>query len=119
MFVSVTLNVQPARTLYRVNEVAIRPGNRIWLDVDGKLRVVPVEVISRMNDAVIVDADIQSSMPTSTMTAEQVAVIVSPVSDPKDGMPVMNSSPSTRQAGRTPARIADDATALESEKAAG
>mgnify|MGYP003668099800 CR=1 FL=1 len=129
MFVSVTLNVQATRTLYRVNEVAIRPGNRIWLDVDGKLRVVPVEVISRMNDAVIVDADIDSAlamstMPTSTVTtstvtADQVAVIISPVSDPKDGMPVMASGTTPRQAGRTPAGIADDASALDSEKAAG
>ena len=119
MFVSVTLNIQPTRTLYRVNEVAIRPGNRIWLDVAGKLRVVPVEVVSRMNESVIVDAEIDSALLTSTTTAAQVAVIVSPVSDPKEGMPVMTTGPSTRQAGRTPARIADDASALESEKAAG
>ncbi|WP_372725513.1 efflux RND transporter periplasmic adaptor subunit, partial [Novipirellula sp.] len=102
MFVSVTMNVHPTRTLYRVNEIAIRPGNRIWLDVDGKLRVVPVEVVSRMNNGVIVDADIDSAVPTATMKADQVAVIVSPVSDPKDGMPVMGSGPTARQAGSTP-----------------
>ncbi|EMI22168.1 Membrane-fusion protein [Rhodopirellula maiorica SM1] len=119
MFVSVTLNVHPTRTLYRVNEIAIRPGNRIWLDVDGKLRVVPVEVVSRMGDGVIVDADIDSALPTKSMKADHVAVIVSPVSDPKDGMPVMTSGTTAQQPGSTPTRIADDVSGLDSAKAAG
>ncbi len=82
MFVSVNLLAQPQRKLYQISESAIRPGNRVWLDIAGELRIQDVEIVSREGSTVIVDAAaIEADHP-----GQVVSVIVSPVSDPRSGM---------------------------------
>ncbi len=85
MFVAVSLETTPNRTLYRVSETAIRPGNRVWLNVDEKLRVIPVTIVSRLEDSVVVEL---SPGPNQQFSLNTASVIVSPISDPAEGMPV-------------------------------
>lgn len=90
MFVAVTINAVPDRTLYRVPENAIRPGNRIWFNVLGKLRIVSVTVVSRETDSVTVELNraLYQSFNLQEADLSKVDVIVSPISDPVDGLPV-------------------------------
>ncbi len=82
MFVSVNLLAQPRRPLYQVPEASIRPGNRVWLNVNGELRIHDVEIVSHQGDSVIVD-----SVGLDSGSPDQLAsVIISPVSDPQNGM---------------------------------
>lgn len=83
MFVDVTIHSEPKRTLHEISESAIRPGNRVWLNVGGKLRIAQATVVSRVDNSLIVELprDFQPSLAS-------VSVITSPISDPIDGMPV-------------------------------
>ncbi|MCM2374777.1 efflux RND transporter periplasmic adaptor subunit [Aporhodopirellula aestuarii] len=85
LFVAVSIAANPNRTLYQVSENAIRPGNRVWLNVDNKLRIVPVTLVSRVNEMMVVEL---MNPAHTTATFETVDVIVSPISDPTEGMPV-------------------------------
>ncbi|TWU15367.1 efflux RND transporter periplasmic adaptor subunit [Allorhodopirellula heiligendammensis] len=85
MFVSVVMDTQPDQTLYEVAETAIRPGNRVWLSVDGRLRVLPVTIVSRLPESIVIAMDPEKSQGVSLAMAE---IIVSPVSDPLDGMAI-------------------------------
>ncbi len=90
MFVTVTMSIHPDRTLYQLPETAIRPGNRVWLEGDGQLKIVTVEVVSRSDDAVVVTfLSDWATDPTRPAGERLVDVIVSPISDPADGMAVL------------------------------
>ena len=114
MFVGVSIQADPNRSLHRVSESAIRPGNRVWLNVDGALRVVPVTVVSRIDDTVVVELS-KISNPADTNIEESLAaariatVITSPISDPIDGMPVGTGRNQPEPSSRTkkPAKVVD------------
>ncbi len=121
MFVSVQLQAESRRQLVQCSEMAIRPGNRVWVNVDGKMRVVPVEIVGRIGDRVVIDAEafLVSGLPKT------LDVVVSPVSDPHEGLrliatPGQLEPPGT---GTTPqSRIADESSnkpSTGSGKAAG
>lgn len=93
MFVTVGMALQPRRTLYKISEAAIRPGNRVWFDVAGKLAIESVEVVSRTHGNVIVSIEPANPMTTANDDLTTTAsVIVSPLSDPIVGMAVQSNS---------------------------
>ncbi|TWT50491.1 Inner membrane protein YiaV precursor [Rubripirellula amarantea] len=113
MFVSVLIQTQSQIPLVQCSELAIRPGNQIWLDVDGKLRIVNVEVVASEDDYVIIDPQ---SLPVRS-TDESVSVIVSPVSDPIEGMALIPSKKPDARNVTPESNVADEAAT--SKKAAG
>ncbi|QDV68941.1 Inner membrane protein YiaV precursor [Rosistilla carotiformis] len=115
MFVSVHLHVDATRPLYRVSESAIRPGDRIWINRDGKMRIVQIEVVGQIDGDVIVDARLpeRQSAGIASSNGEHngvspadvsklASVIVSPVNDPRDGLPVMTAKARDSKAKRPP-----------------
>ncbi len=116
MFVSVNVLVEPAQTLYQVPESAIRPGNRVWVNDGGGLRILPVQIVSHTNDYVIIDS------PKFLLAGggQDLAVVVSPISNPIEGMPILDSrlsSPAAVSAAPTP-QIAEDGATPMTGKAA-
>lgn len=117
MFVSVQLKTESNRPLVQCSEMAIRPGNRVWLNRDGKLHIVPVEIVGREGDRVIIDAEGLWS------DANPAAVVVSPVSNPSEGMKLIaptkpeDGMPGSPNRNGGP-KIADESKAA-AEKAAG
>ncbi|MFG0265568.1 MAG: efflux RND transporter periplasmic adaptor subunit [Rhodopirellula sp. JB055] len=85
MFVDVSIRTQPNRLLMRVVESAVRPGNRLWLNADGKLRIVPITVVSRVEGDVVLEVQPELD---HLCSLETTRIIVSPISDPIEGMPV-------------------------------
>lgn len=96
MFVDVSIETQPNQLLFRVAESAVRPGNRLWLNVDGKLRIVPITIVSRTGDDVVVQVQPELD---HLCTLASTRIIVSPISDPIEGMPVGGQTPSNAEAG--------------------
>tara|TARA_R110002072_G_scaffold4565_4_gene31830 strand:+ start:2067 stop:3557 length:1491 start_codon:yes stop_codon:yes gene_type:complete len=96
MFVDVSIETQPNQLLFRVAESAVRPGNRLWLNVDGKLRIVPITIVSRTGDDVVVQVQPELD---HLCTLASTRIIVSPISDPIEGMPVGGQTPSIAEAG--------------------
>lgn len=98
MFVKCRMEVQVSAnqmTLFRVPEVAIHPNHTIWLHDEGNLKQVEVEIVNRQESQ-------QSDGPRkwaivrveqgSLKTGDQV--VISPLSAPFTGMPVMLASSS-------------------------
>jgi multidrug efflux pump subunit AcrA (membrane-fusion protein) len=86
MFVTVQIECTPHRRLLDIPERAIRPGNRVWIASAGTLRVRPVEIISRHNDRAVIDATEGDIHPDDKL-------IVSPVANVRDGLPVREGGP--------------------------
>ncbi|TWU49757.1 multidrug resistance protein MdtN [Rubripirellula reticaptiva] len=91
MFVSVLLKTESRRQLASCSETAIRPGNRIWINRDGALHIQPIEVVARQGTRVIIDLDELASQ------AAQTSVVVSPVSNPSEGMKLISAGKSERE----------------------
>jgi len=89
MFVNVQIETQPDRTLYQVPEAAIRPGNRVWLNENGRLRIIQVTVVSRSESTLIVELDPGA---VSSATMPHVEIILSPISSPVEGMKVSSQA---------------------------
>jgi biotin carboxyl carrier protein len=98
MFVDVSIRTQPNRLLMRVVESAVRPGNRLWLNADGILRIVPITVVSRVDGDVVLQ--IQPEL-DHLCSLETTRIIVSPISDPIEGMPVGSAKPTKSDAPGT------------------
>ncbi len=81
MFVRVRIHARPKTRLLRLPEIAVQPGNRLWLFRDGKLRIVKVHVVDVNDDTVIVRSDADG-----VRSGDQV--IVTTINNPYDGMPV-------------------------------
>jgi multidrug efflux pump subunit AcrA (membrane-fusion protein) len=85
MFVKLKMNVPLTVPLLRVPEVAIRPGNHVWLvrDEAGKkrLKVEHVNVVHLIDSVALI-------MPNGTALTDGDQVIVSPLSMAVDGMEV-------------------------------
>ena len=54
MFVTVALHTDPDDPLLQVPEVAVRPGNRVWVVRDGRLEILTVPVAAMVDDTVFV-----------------------------------------------------------------
>ena len=91
MFVSVHIESIPPRDLFRVPDEAVRPGKKIWLADQGKLRIVGVDIVSRLDGMTVADSD--------ELTAGQ-QVIVTPVSNARDGLAVMLPGEGGRRGGK-------------------
>ncbi len=86
MFVTVEIDCSPHKELLHIPEEAVRPGKRVWLASDGKLQICQVEVVGRHEDAVIVD-------PSFTDVHAGDQLIISPVPNVRNGMPVQTGPP--------------------------
>jgi multidrug efflux pump subunit AcrA (membrane-fusion protein) len=92
MFVRVRLHVPLKESLLTVPEAAIRPGNKLWVVRDGRLRVQPTTVVQVHNgQALLMPADANVSVGTQAVTSPLPFVV--------DGMEVRLSE--------TPPRVAD------------
>ncbi len=96
MFVGVEIETHPDRLLFQVPEAAIRPGNRIWLNENGQLRIVQVTVVSRSAGSLTVEFKPGAISPEALPNIE---LILSPVSNPIEGMKV-SSRPSAIPSAR-------------------
>ncbi|MFG0288493.1 MAG: efflux RND transporter periplasmic adaptor subunit [Rhodopirellula sp. JB044] len=112
LFVGVSIAADPDRSLYQVSENAIRPGDRVWLNVDGKLNIVPVTLVSRAGRSVIVEL---ATEPAARKSIETAGVIVSPISDPTEGMPVGTLPQNPKSTSPNAASGASSATTLTHE----
>lgn len=54
MYVTVALHTDPDDPLLQVPEVAVRPGNRVWVVRDGRLEILTVPVAAMVDDIVLV-----------------------------------------------------------------
>jgi len=81
MYVNLTVHTDPAVTLLRVPEAAIRPGNVVWRVRDGSLDIEPVRVAHVTDGVVLLLGD------AGDLRAED-RLIVSPLAAVEDGMPV-------------------------------
>ncbi|MEZ6122148.1 MAG: HlyD family efflux transporter periplasmic adaptor subunit [Planctomycetaceae bacterium] len=79
MFVSLEIAATAHRPLYEVSELALRPGQRIWLVRDDAIHIVPVDVVSFADDRVVIDA--------AGLNSDD-RVVVSPVQNIREGLPV-------------------------------
>ena len=95
MFVNLALDIDSNRTLYDVPKQAIRPGNRLWINDSGKLRIVPVSVVTHHKSSLIV-----ALKPTDMRSADLASakLVTSPISHPTEGMPL--SDQPTNQGGQ-------------------
>lgn len=93
MFVTVEIECLPHRRLLQIPERAIRPGMRVWIAVDGKLRVRPIDVVSRGNGMAVIDA-------TSGDVHPGDELIVSPVANVREGLPVRTGTPGGKPGGK-------------------
>ena len=86
MFVTVHIECDPHRELLKIPDKGIRPGQCVWIAKDNKLRVRPIEVVSREGDSVIVDSLFGEVHPDDQL-------IISPVANARDGLAVRTGSP--------------------------
>lgn len=103
MFVTVRVQAQPGSALLAVPERAVRPGNRVWEVVDGRLSIRRVRVAHTGDDIVLVHSEGSELSPGAR-------VISSPLAHADEGMQVEVRSSDERSG-------ADEAAAAESTDA--
>ncbi len=80
MFVSVEIAVRPTVPLLKIPESSLQPGNRVFVVENGKLKIVPVEVVRFEKETVTLRAE--SDFPPGTK------VVRSPLGYAENGMDV-------------------------------
>ena len=80
MFVSVRMQTDPNRQLFRVPNESIRPGKRVWLAENEKLKVVDVKIVSRIGPLTVIE---------SAEVYPGAKVITSPVPGAREGLQLM------------------------------
>ncbi len=93
MFVTVRIHAQPHAELLRVPEEAIRPGNRLWLVNDGKLRVADVRVVQRQDGVAIVRPEGAGDEQGRRRLAAGMRVVTSPLAVAEEGMRLREQQP--------------------------
>ncbi len=93
MFVTVRIHAQPNAELLRVPEDAIRPGNRLWLVNDGKLRIAEVRVVQRHEGFAIVRAKVGGNEVAADSVSAGMRVITTPLAVAEDGMHLRERQP--------------------------
>ncbi|MCY3933598.1 MAG: efflux RND transporter periplasmic adaptor subunit [Acidobacteria bacterium] len=81
-FVDVKLEGIAPDAYFRIRRPALRPGNEVWAVRNDKLRIVPVEILQRLDDNVYVTGDLEAG--------EQV--VVAGIQVGTDGMEVRTAS---------------------------
>ena len=81
MFVDVRIHTEPENPLVRVPDLAVRPGNRVWLLRDGQLAIQKAVVAGVSGDDLLIDGH------ASGIKAGDRA-IVSPLAEAVDGMAI-------------------------------
>ncbi len=92
MFVTVHIHAQPGAELLRVPEEAVRPGNRLWLVNDGKLRTAEVRVVQRHEGYAVVQGIGNREAEKPSVSAGMRA-ITSPLAVVEEGMHVRERQP--------------------------
>lgn len=82
MFVKVRIKTNPSRSLIRLPQLAIQPGNTVWTVDKGMLKKKPVVIASSLDDHAIVFAE-----PDGLNVNDRV--VVSPMAAPMEGMKVI------------------------------
>ena len=82
MFVDLIIHTRPSVPLLKIPKEAIRPGNRVWAVRDGRLKIVPVQVVSTMDSMSV----IRPNLPGELTTADRVIIV--PIASAQDGMKV-------------------------------
>ena len=81
MYVTVRIHAKPEAELLSISERAVRPGNKVWRVRDNKLNIVPIHVVSIMND-------IAAVRPVAGNLVAGDKVVVTPLALVEDGMAV-------------------------------
>ncbi len=82
MFVKLLLHARPQTPLVKVPAEAMRPGNRVWRVRDGKLSVVPIQVVNSMDDWAVIQPKVEGEL------AAGDKVVISPLAVVEEGMAV-------------------------------
>ncbi|MBL9125427.1 MAG: hypothetical protein JNG90_17445 [Planctomycetaceae bacterium] len=85
MYVTISVQTSESAKLLELPESALRPGNRVWEVVDGRLVIRDVRVAHSSSDVVLVHADSSALQPGAR-------VISSPLAQVVDGMAVQETS---------------------------
>jgi hypothetical protein len=87
MYVTVRLHATPNVPMYAVPELAVRPGDRLWLVDGGKLRKVGVRVVEVIDEKAIIRplADDETAV---RLLRGGARAVVSPLAVAEDGMTV-------------------------------
>ncbi len=78
MFVNVRIHVAAQEPLLQLPELAVRPGDRVWVNEGGKLRIVSVDIVRMKNSIALVR--------THEKLKAGGRVVVSPLVAPREGM---------------------------------
>ncbi|MDE2922940.1 MAG: efflux RND transporter periplasmic adaptor subunit [Acidobacteriota bacterium] len=81
-FVDVELEGIAPDAYFRIRRPALRPGNEVWVVRDGKVTIVPVEILQRLDDDVYVTGDLEAG----------AQVVVGGIQVGTDGMEVRTAS---------------------------
>ena len=82
MYVKIFIHTRPENGLLRVPELAMRPGNRVWRVRDGRLSIVPIQVVNSMKEWSVIQPKIEGQLLSSDR------VVVSPMAVAEEGMAV-------------------------------
>ena len=81
-FVDVELEGIAPDAWFRIRRAALRPGNEVWVVRDGRVTIVPVEILQRLDDDVYVTGDLVAG----------AQVVVGGIQVGTDGMEVRTAS---------------------------
>ena len=95
MFVAIEIPVSSSLDLVQIPNMAMRPGDKVWLVRDGKLHVQAVQPAHVTHEAAILLAD-------SSQLAEGDKVVISPIPIVEEGMDVRLVQEPTRTAAGEP-----------------
>ncbi len=94
MYVTVRIHATPNAELLRVPEEAIRPGNRVWVVNDGRLRIVEVRVVQRHEGNAIVRANERGNVAGQPKKLSAgMRVVTSPLAVAEAGMQLREQQP--------------------------
>jgi multidrug efflux pump subunit AcrA (membrane-fusion protein) len=98
MFVALEIHARPKANLLQVDEMAVRPGNKVWRVRNGQLDVLDVQVVTIANEVAVLRAE------TVDLRIGD-KVVVSPLAETTDGMAVdeRETEPATEARETTPA----------------
>lgn len=81
MFVRIRIHARPAAPLLSIPERAVRPGQVVWVNAAGRLKIVPVRIARIFNDFALVESQEQGLQ-------QGDRVVVSPLAVAANDMPV-------------------------------
>jgi len=105
MYVTVRIPIDSPVPLLRVPAESIRPGEQLWIERDGKLRIVTIRLVRVDGDSALVRQD-------GSALTEGDHVIISPLASITDGMAV-TTGPEPKAIPGPPAAASQAAATLE------